>query len=278
MASVSDIHNFGDLFDYQLRKLEEADIDERDREAIQDFIRYQDTQRGLAASTNLNNCSDLRLSAERADTPLIEMSREDVDALLFDYKHERDMARGTLRNYRKALRKFFDYHDRDWADDIKIGPVPDRGVDTDKTLTENEISALREAANHPRNKALLELLLDTGLRISAVGTLRVGVKNSPLSRPSSLAKCRTKSMYASPRMSGGISSSERSTVLRCSMNRFSRSSSSPSVQTKSARRTPSNLSSLASERASNASLMNSSTRSLRLRKSSHEYSSGTTNS
>lgn len=174
MASVSDIHNFDDQFDYQLRKLEVADIDERDREAIRDFIRYQDTQRGLAASTNLNNCSDLRLSAERADTPLVEMGREDVDELLFGYKHDRDMAPGTLRNYRKALRKFFDYHDRDWAEDIKIGPVPDRGVDTDKTLTEDEISALREAANHPRNKALLEMLLDTGLRISAVGTLRVG--------------------------------------------------------------------------------------------------------
>jgi hypothetical protein len=40
MASVGDIHNFGDQFQYQLKKLGEADIDERDREAIQEFIRY----------------------------------------------------------------------------------------------------------------------------------------------------------------------------------------------------------------------------------------------
>lgn len=113
MASVSDIHNFGDQFKYQLDKLNEADIDERDREAIAEFIRYQDTQRGLAASTNVNNCSDLRLSTERADTPLVEMDRSDVDALLFDYKHDYEMAEGTLRNYRKAFRKFFRYHDRE---------------------------------------------------------------------------------------------------------------------------------------------------------------------
>jgi integrase len=173
MASVRDIHNFDDQFKYQLDKLDEADIDERDRKAIRELIRYQDTQRGLAASTNVNNCSDLRLSAERADTALVDMEREDVDALLFEYKHEHEMAKGTLRNYRKALRKFFRYHDREWAEDIEIGAIPDREVDADKTLTEEEIEALRESADHPRNKALLEMLIDTGLRISAIGTLRV---------------------------------------------------------------------------------------------------------
>jgi integrase len=173
MANVGDIHNFDDQFQYQLGKLDEADIDDRDRKAIKGLIRYQDTQRGLAASTNVNNCSDLRLSAERADTPLVDMGREDVDALLFEYKHSYDMAAGTLRNYRKAFRKFFRYHDREWAEDIEIGAIPDREVDADKTLTEDEINALREAADHPRNKALLEMLIDTGLRISAIGTLRV---------------------------------------------------------------------------------------------------------
>ncbi|WP_256298919.1 site-specific integrase [Haloarchaeobius salinus] len=173
MANVTDIHNFDDQFQYQLDKLDGADIDDRDRKAIKDLIRYQDTQRGLAASTNVNNCSDLRLSAERADTPLVDMDREDVDALLFEYKHNYDMAEGTLRNYRKAFRKFFRYHDREWAEDIEIGAIPDREVDADKTLDEDEIGRLRESADHPRNKALLEMLLDTGLRISAVGTLRV---------------------------------------------------------------------------------------------------------
>ena len=52
MASVSDIHNFSDQFQYQLRKLGDADIDERDRRAIKELIRYQDTQRNLAASTS----------------------------------------------------------------------------------------------------------------------------------------------------------------------------------------------------------------------------------
>jgi integrase/recombinase XerD len=164
MASVNDIHNLGDQFQYQLDKLEEADIDERDREAIKSFIRFQDTQRNLAVSTNVNNLSDLRLSAERSDTPLVEMDREGVDDLLFRYKHDLGMAQGTLRNYRKALRKFYRYRDEYWAEDIEIGAPPEREIDAERILTDDEIEALREEASHPRNKAFLELLLDTGLR------------------------------------------------------------------------------------------------------------------
>lgn len=149
MARVSDIHNFGDQFRYQLDKLDEADIDERDPEAIKEFIRYQDTKRGLAASTNVNNCSDLRLSPERADTPLVEMDRSGVDALLFEYKHDYGMATGTLRNYRKALRKFFRYRGREWAKDIEIGAVPDREVDADKTLISSASSCSGTASTAP---------------------------------------------------------------------------------------------------------------------------------
>jgi len=149
MASVSDIHNIEDQFTYQLEKLDEADIDEHVSQAIRGFIRYQNTQRGLAASTNVNNCSDLRLSAERADTPLMEMERSEVDALLFDYKHDYEMADGTLRNYRKTRRKFFRYHDREWAEDIEIGAIPDREVDADKTLTEDEIGRLIQDGSLP---------------------------------------------------------------------------------------------------------------------------------
>jgi hypothetical protein len=85
---VRDIHNLDDQFNYKLDKLNEADIDERDWKAIQILIRHQDTQRGLAANTNVNNCSDLRLSPERADTALVDTKREDIDALLSEYKHE----------------------------------------------------------------------------------------------------------------------------------------------------------------------------------------------
>jgi len=174
MSTIEDIHGFGSQFTNQLQRLAEADIDEDDRKGIRSFIQHQDVQRSLAASTLVNEISDLRLCAKRSEVPLMEMDREDVDALLFEYKHTRELAEGTLRNYRKVLRKFFRYHERDWAETIEIGPVPTQEVNADKVLSKEDLSALRDAARNPRNKALIEMLIDTGLRIGALGTLRVG--------------------------------------------------------------------------------------------------------
>jgi len=174
MSTIEDIHGFGSQFTNQLQRLAEADIDEDDRKGIQSFVQHQDVQRSLAKSTLVNDLSDLRLCAQRSEVPLMEMDREDVDALLFEYKHTRELAEGTLRNYRKVLRKFFRYHERDWAETIEIGPVPTQEVNADKVLSKEDLSALRDAARNPRNKALIEMLIDTGLRIGALGTLRVG--------------------------------------------------------------------------------------------------------
>lgn len=63
---MSGIHNFDDQFGYQLKKLDETNIEDRDRQASREFIRYQDAQRGLAASNNIHNCSDFRPSTSRA--------------------------------------------------------------------------------------------------------------------------------------------------------------------------------------------------------------------
>ena len=174
MSTIGDIHGLDDQFTNQLSRLEDADIDEADRKAIRSFIRNQDVQRGLAASTLVNNLSHLRLSAERSDIPLTEMDREDVDGLLFQYKHNRGYSEGTLRNYRKAFRKFFRYLEQEWAESIEIGAVPKREVDADKVLSKEDLTAMRDAARNPRDKALIEMLVDTGLRIGALGTLRVG--------------------------------------------------------------------------------------------------------
>jgi hypothetical protein len=44
LRSVTDIHNFDVQFRNQLDKLEEADIDERDAEAIREFIRFHSSE------------------------------------------------------------------------------------------------------------------------------------------------------------------------------------------------------------------------------------------
>jgi integrase len=173
MVSTDDVQGYATKFANQLSKVDTADIDERDREAIHEFVRAVDARGDVNRGTMTSNLNRLRLSAERSDVPLVEMDKKDVDALIFSLKHDRGLSDGTLRNYRKALRKFYRERGANWYDDIKIGSSPQRSVDPDELLTDEEIDALLEACSNPRDKAMVALLADTGLRIGAIASLRI---------------------------------------------------------------------------------------------------------
>ncbi len=174
--SVSDLHDpqrYGDKLANQLELLADADIPEADRTEIHAYIRHLDATDAVNTGTMVAKLNRLRLSSERAHMPLTEMNQSDVETFLFDLKRERDLSEGTLRNYRKALRTFYQYRDADWADNITIGASPDRTVDPADLLSMDEINTLLETAQNPRDTALIALLADSGLRIGAVASLRL---------------------------------------------------------------------------------------------------------
>ncbi len=167
---TDDIQGYERKFANQLGKLEDAEIGD-DRAAIKQFVHARDGQ--VNRGTIVNNINRLRLASERADGQLVDMDLTDVNELVFDLSHEHGLAEGTVRNYRKALRVFFDERGEDWAEDIKIGASPERSVDPDELLDDKEVNALLEAAGNARDKCLVALLADTGLRIGAVASLRI---------------------------------------------------------------------------------------------------------
>jgi len=167
---TDDIQGYQRKFENQLDKLEGADIG-ADRAAIKEFVHARDGQ--VNRGTIVNNINRLRLAAERANGQLVDMDLTDVNELVFDLNHEHGLAEGTVRNYRKALRVFFAERGEDWAEDIKIGASPERSVDPDELLEDEEVNGLLEAAGNARDKCLVALLADTGLRIGAVASLRI---------------------------------------------------------------------------------------------------------
>ncbi len=173
MADVTDVQEYEQKYQNQLAKLEAAEIDEDDKDAVRSFIRHLDMQTNLSKGTLVSRLNHLRLCAEEGEKPLTSMKEDDIDDLLFIVKHERNLAPSTLRNYRKSLRKFFLYRGEDWAEDIKIGASPNRKVDPNDLLTRDEIDSILEAAKLPRDKAAVALLADTGIRIGALASLRI---------------------------------------------------------------------------------------------------------
>lgn len=62
------------------------------------------------------------------DVELVEMERDNVTVLFDRLGSEFGLAEVPVRNYRKALRLFFDWPGREWADDILVGSAPERTV------------------------------------------------------------------------------------------------------------------------------------------------------
>ncbi len=82
-----------------------------------------------------------------------------------------------MRNHRKALRIFFTYLDRDWADDITVGAPVKTRISEDGILKPVGIEALLKASTRPRDTALVEFMADTAARLSMVGSLRLADLN-----------------------------------------------------------------------------------------------------
>lgn len=59
-----------------------------------------------------------------------------------------------------------------WAARIKL-KATDTPVQPSDLITKDEIDKLFRACNNPREKALIALLLDSGMRIGALGSLRI---------------------------------------------------------------------------------------------------------
>lgn len=173
MGDLEDPQRFSQKFDNQMNKLHTAGIPDADKETIKNLIYELDGSGSIEKSTIVSYLSCLLVSAEKADTTLVSMEKSDFDELMFKLKHDRGLAEGTLRNYRKALKRLFEFVGKDWSDDIEIGASPDRTVDPNDLPTENEVKELINCAPHPREKALIAILADAGLRIGAAASLRV---------------------------------------------------------------------------------------------------------
>lgn len=182
MVSTTDAHGMARQVEKERENLADAAIDDDDRTAIEQFTDHREMNESVAASTLRSDLSNLRRAAERAETPLLEFeSVKDANALLKTNADEHDVSPASNDNYRKALRVFFgwldndpDYGEYEWWEDVKIPARDPKPVDPAEVLSVDEVRALRDAADHPREKALVEFLADTGMRITAALQLQRG--------------------------------------------------------------------------------------------------------
>lgn len=172
-----------------------GDVSEGDADAIRDLLDALDAdvpgtvfrangngRETKEPKTLANYTGRLRLAATETDGPLLDQTTESINQLMADMASgDADIApddgysKGSVGQYQSALKAFYRYHDGHDVDPEEI-PVfaPDKSpVDERDMFTVDEVQAMRDAIDSPRERCLFELLAFTGQRIRAIQTLRI---------------------------------------------------------------------------------------------------------
>lgn len=129
-----------------------------------------------------NYVTRFRLAATEADGDLIEQTTEGINQLMADLAHgdaeiapDDGYSSGTIGQYQSALKAFYRYHDGHDVDpeEIPVFAPEDTSIDVRDMFTVDEVQAMRDAIDSPRERCLFELLAYTGQRIRAIQTLRL---------------------------------------------------------------------------------------------------------
>lgn len=182
MADVNDVHDMRGQRDRAREKLLEADIADSDRRAIDEFADHRIVNEGRSPGTVRDDIGNLRRIAERANKPLLSFdSVKDATAFFERNRREFEVSPKSNDNYRAKLRVFFEWLDTDgdygtfeFYDDIKIPTRDVDPVDAKQMLSPDEVTEIREACPRSRDKAFVEFLADTGMRVAAALQIRRG--------------------------------------------------------------------------------------------------------
>ncbi len=178
--SVDDIHSMDSGFVQAMERLHKADIGQDNIDLLENFV-ISCRHEGLTKSTitgyvNYSTRMLTYLQKIGINKTLIELDQMDFERLVMYLEDEKGLSPGGIRNYKKFVKKFMRwYHDNEppkWVKNIKLSNLATR-IQPQDILTQEEFDRLIEACRHPRDKALIAVLADSGMRIGALASCRI---------------------------------------------------------------------------------------------------------
>ncbi|MEK6974641.1 MAG: tyrosine-type recombinase/integrase [Nanoarchaeota archaeon] len=179
MEQKLDPQNFEIRYNSTIRKLEESDISERNKRII---LRFKDNciRCGLGKPRVVKLIETMELIAIILDKDLDQVKKRDVERYITIIQ-ERNYTAWTRHDYKVVIKKFYKWlkgKNEFYPDEVKwikcaISRNEQRLPAESELLTEDDIKKLIENAGHPRDKAFIALLFESGCRIGELLTLRI---------------------------------------------------------------------------------------------------------
>ena len=145
------------------------------QQLLKEFLKskaYENCSQGTIAQYRRENERFLSKIAKK----VVNVDKKDIEKYLADYREQNGVSNVTLNNARRFISAFFNY--LEFEDIIKCNPVrktkPVREVKKLKTsFSELEIEQMRELAYSDRDKAIIETLNTTGVRVSELCSMNL---------------------------------------------------------------------------------------------------------
>ncbi|MFH1376237.1 MAG: tyrosine-type recombinase/integrase [Candidatus Woesearchaeota archaeon] len=130
-------------------------------------------RRALSLQTHLSYMKTIRLLGLFTNKDYKEIGMEDVDKYVM-YYIDRGSTHGTLNTLRKCVKVFFRWLGKPEIDDgLKIEPMLIKRNRTSDLLTSEDIKTLVGACKNLRDKVIIQLLYDSGMRVGELLNLRI---------------------------------------------------------------------------------------------------------
>lgn len=149
--------------------------DHDNKKLLEEFLSsksYEDCSKGTLEMYRTENKKFLNWLQKS----VIDVTKKDIEKYLADYREKRNVSNVTLNNMRRYISAFFTY--LEYEDIIpcnpvrKTKPVKEAKI-MKKPFTELEIEKLRENAQSVRDKAIIDTLNTTGMRVSELCSLNI---------------------------------------------------------------------------------------------------------
>jgi len=172
-----DIHHYDRKYELALTALDKSNLSTRNKTLIQDFHNALILE-NLSKPRLVKYLRTLTRIATWFETDLDNVTENDLKRSVATIQQRSDYSSWTKRTYKIILRRFFVWLSKErntpdittWMN-MRISRSEMKLPSEGDLLTPREAHQLIDAATHPRDKALLSALWESGSRISEVGNL-----------------------------------------------------------------------------------------------------------
>ncbi|MBD3249474.1 tyrosine-type recombinase/integrase [Candidatus Woesearchaeota archaeon] len=180
MKKEIDIHNYPRLLKRAEKNLEKSDISDRNKELILEFRDYCSLEGEIGLPRTIRYLGVLRDWALLLNKDYDVACTEDIKKAVRVVQENEKYSEWTKITYKTMLKRFYKWLKKTEDSPEEVKWISTRMKRTDKKIlssseliTEEEVKKMVNAAEHPRDKAFISILYESGARVSEVASLQI---------------------------------------------------------------------------------------------------------